>query len=636
MVEFVDRKVEFHRMPRPKGAILPYPERAILIFEDGHTLDVGALCYLRRATGIRKTKSGRKVDTSSLSQLRRHEIRVLIAHISERFAQAGLKKRTEFGRFYAFTLFVDWCDKNQHSRLLDNALNARAAFRDYVEDLRRRVMQNDLGNNTAVSYQNLTQSILEDYLNADNLEQGMKLLGHSHRLVDPTPIPDNKSQEIVLAWCKCLLMGLSELVVDQKPYPFSLTVPGYLKWDDNRIWVFPVSAWCSTPDSKKLSDNRSYDYQNGRIYIPEEIEALYGVQKWPSITIIKVKKAQRIIEKANKDFYCRHRIHRGMLAVSAFFVMYLAATGSNLSQAREVLWNEELEEAILNPATERQGFRTIKYRANNRPVSFEIGIEYMPYLRRYLQLRKYLLQGKQFDYLFFSYGSAYKEPKSEPRLISESETKNLFVTMKRLSPTFPSVAPMQWRAAKQDHVIRNHDPATAAQAMQHSLITTLRKYSNGSQVTQQLEMGSYFRQAEKIVLSQRQKNAGFETNSVGICINPGKPKAVAENLPTTPNCKGIEGCLFCDKYRVHADEVDVRKVLSARYYIQKASRLANSHEQYIRLFFATLQRIDFILGELKRRIPELVEKMVLEVDIGGELDVFWSGKLEMLMELDLA
>ncbi len=149
-------------------------------------------------------------------------------------------------------------------------------------------------------------------------------------------------------------------------------------------------------------------------------------------------------------------------------------------------------------------------------------------------------------------------------------------------------------------------------------------------------MGSYFRQAEKIVLSQRQKNAGFETNSVGICINPGKPKAVAENLPTTPNCKSIEGCLFCDKYRVHADEVDVRKVLSARYYIQKASRLANSHEQYIRLFFATLQRIDFILGELKRRIPELVEKMVLEVDIGGELDVFWSGKLEMLMELDLA
>jgi len=635
MVDFVDRKIEFHRMPRPKGAILPYPERAILIFEDGHTLDVGALCYLRRATGIRKTKNGRKVDISSLSQLRRHEIRVLIVHISERLVQAGLKKRTEFGRFYAFTLFVDWCDQNQHSRLFDNALNARTAFRDYVEELRRRVMQNQLGNNTAVGYQNLAQAILEDYLNADNLDEGMKLLGHSHRLVNPTPIPDNKSQEIVLAWCKCLLMGLSELVVDQNLYPFSLTVPGYLKWRDNRIWVFPISAWCSTPDSKKLSDNRSYDYKNGRIYTPEEVEALYGVQKWPSITIIQVKKAQKIIEKSNKDFFCRPRIHRGMLAVSTFFVMYLAATGSNYSQAREVLWNEALEEAILNPATERQGFRTIKYRANNRLVSFEIGIKYMSYLRRYLQLRKYLLQGEQFDYLFFSFGSVCKESRPEPRLISESDTKKLFLILKRLTPTFPSVIPMQWRVAKQDHVIRNHDPATAAQTMQHSLITTLRKYSNGSEVTQQLEMGSYFSQVEKIVLVHRRENAGYEANSVGICTCPGKPEAIAEYLPVMPNCRGVEGCLFCDKYRVHADEVDVRKVLSTRYYIKEVSQLAASQEQYIKLFFPTLQRIDFILGELKRRIPELVEKIAQEVDIDGELDIFWSGKLEMLMELDL-
>jgi hypothetical protein len=309
MVDFVDRKVEFHRMPRPKGAMLPNPEMAILNFEDGHALDIGALCYLRRVPGIRKTKSGRKVDLSSLSQLRRHEIRVLIAHISERLAQGGLKKRTEFGRFYAFTLFVDWCDKNQHSRLFDNELKARAAFRDYVEDLRRRVMQNVLGNNTAVSYQNLTQAILEDYLDADNLDQGIKLLGHSHRLVNPIPIPDNKSQEVVLAWCKCLLLGLSELVVDQKPYPYALTVPGYLNWPDHRIWIFPVSAWCVTPDSKALSKYQSYDYQNGRVYTVQEVKRLYP-SKSPSKTILGFEQAQKLVEKANKDFFCRPRIHR--------------------------------------------------------------------------------------------------------------------------------------------------------------------------------------------------------------------------------------------------------------------------------------------------------------------------------------
>lgn len=635
MVDFVDRKIEFHRVPRPPGAPLKNPEMAILIFEAGRTLDIGALCYLRRAPGTRKTACGRKVDPSSLSRLRRHEIRGLVAHISEKLAQGGLRKRTEFGRFYAFTLFIDWCDSNRHSRLFHDEANARAAFIDYVEDLRRRVMQNQIGNNTAVSYQNLAQSVLEDYLDADNLGQGINLLGHSNRLVEPTPVPNAKSQEIVLAWCKCLLNGLSELVVDQKPYPFALTVPGYLKWPNDRIWIFPATAWCATPDSKAFSKYQSYDFHHGRIRTPQEVEALYGKPIWPSITIIKVKKAQKLIKKANKDFFCRSRIQRGMLAVSAFFVMFLASTGCNPTQAQETLWSEELEDVVSNPLIERQGFRTIKYRANNRLVSFEIGVEYMPHLRRYLQLRKYLLQERQCGYLFFSYGSGQMGVKTAPKLISRSDTKKLFMIMKRLTPTFPSVVPMQWRAAKQDHVIRHYDPATAAQAMQHSLITTLRKYSNGSEVAQQLEMGAYFSQVEKIVLSKGQEMAGSEANSVGVCTRPGEPKAIVDNLPLTPDCKGAEGCLFCDKYRVHADETDIRKVLSVRYCIKKTSRLAESHGQYGQMFVRLLQRVDSILFELKRHNLGVVERIEKEVEIDGELDAFWSAKLETLMELEI-
>ncbi len=635
MVDFVDRKIEFHSVPRPKGALLRDPEMAVLIFEEGHTLDIGALCYLRRAPGRRKTTHGRRVDLSSLSQLRRHEIRMLIAHISETIAQSGLRKRTEFGRFYAFSLFIDWCDRSHHSRVFDDETSAHAAFRDYVDDLRRRVLQNQLGNNTAVSYQNLTQAVLEDYLNADNLCQGINLLGHSHRFVESTPVPDAKSQEIVLAWCKCLLNGISELVVDQKPYPFALAVPGYLNWPNDRIWIFPVNSWCVTPDSKSIPKYQAYDYQNGKIRTAEEIEHLYGKPNWPSRTIRRIIKSQKYIQRSNQNFFSRDRIERGMLAVSAFLVMFIASTGCNPTQAKETLWSEELENVVLNPLVERQGFRTIKYRANNRLVSFEIGVEYMPYLRRYLQLRKYLLQERRFAYLFFSYGSGHIGLKTGPKLISESDTKKMFMIMKRLTPTFPSVIPMQWRVAKQDHVIRNYDPATAAQAMQHSLTTALRKYSNGSEVTQQLEMSRYFNQVEKVVLSKGQEIAGSEVNPVGICTRPGEPKAVVDNLPLIPDCKGAEGCLFCDKYRIHADEMDVRKILSARYCIKKTSHLASSHEQYEQMFMRIFQRINFILFELKKHNPGMVEKIEQEVDIDGELDAFWSAKLETLMELDI-
>lgn len=250
MIDVVERKVEFHRMPRPEGAILPYPERAILIFSDGLTLDIGSLCYLRRAPGTRNRKTGRKVELSSLSQLRRHEVRALIAHISEMISESGLRMKTLLGRYFAFSIFIDWCDKNQHSRLFDDETRARAAFRDYIGDLSRQVMQNQLSNQTAVGYQNLVLKVLEDLLNTDKISQGVNLVYPIPNLAVPTSIPDSKSQEIVLAWCKCLLNGLTELVVDQKPYPFALTVPGYLKWPNDRIWLFPTTIWCTTPDSK--------------------------------------------------------------------------------------------------------------------------------------------------------------------------------------------------------------------------------------------------------------------------------------------------------------------------------------------------------------------------------------------------
>lgn len=35
------------------------------------------------------------------------------------------------------------------------------------------------------------------------------------------------------------------------------------------------------------------------------------------------------------------------------------------------------------------------------------------------------------------------------------------------------------------------------------------------------------------------------------------------------NCYTPEGCLFCDKYRIHVDATDIRKSLSCRYCIEK-------------------------------------------------------------------
>jgi hypothetical protein len=347
---------------------------------------------------------GRRVDLTSFSEIRVREIRAIVDHVSKNFEYGGLAAKTLYGKLRDFIRFMDWCDSNAQCDVLTTETGARAGYRGYVEFLRQLVSQNQIGNNTATRYQDIALVCLQDFLNVENLDRGVNRLMQSSRLTEPTAVPDDAAQEKVLAWCKCLLNGLSELVVDQKPYPFPLTVPGYLNWKDNRLWVFPVVRWCESPDDEAKQGYRAFDYRNGRVRTPREITQLYGRDNYPCQTNYLVKTAERYIARSNQDFFSYDRIQRGMLAAKAFLMMFIASTGKSPTQAVETPWSEEIDESVRNPIVERQNYRAIKYRANNRIVHFEIGIEYMPYLRRYLLLRKHLLNGRRCAHLFFTYG----------------------------------------------------------------------------------------------------------------------------------------------------------------------------------------------------------------------------------------
>jgi hypothetical protein len=100
-----------------------------------------------------------------------------------------------------------------------------------------------------------------------------------------------------------------------------------------------------------------------------------------------------------------------------------------------------------------------------------------------------------------------------------------------------------------------------------------------------------------------------------------------------PNCIDPEGCLFCDNYRIHVDETDIRKLLSCRYCIEKTAHLIGSLEEQHATLQPILARIDSIVAKLKQYNEPLVTKILSEVE-EGELDVYWARKLEMFMELD--
>ena len=120
-------------------------------------------------------------------------------------------------------------------------------------------------------------------------------------------------------------------------------------------------------------------------------------------------------------------------------------------------------------------------------------------------------------------------------------------------------------------------------------------------------MSEFFARIADVVVNKAQPIVRGTNLAVGACASFGAPQPVEGNVPAIPDCRRAEGCLFCDKFRVHADERDTRKLLSCRYCIQQTSHLAASEEQFQRPFNPILERIQAILDEVDRREAGIVE-----------------------------
>ena len=98
----------------------------------------------------------------------------------------------------------------------------------------------------------------------------------------------------------------------------------------------------------------------------------------------------------------------------------------------------------------------------------------------------------------------------------------------------------------------------------------------------------------------------------------------------TPDCSKVEGCFFCDNYRLHADEEDMKKLMSCRRVLQYIVPLNGDSIRAERAYTAVVDRIDSLLGELKRRRPQPFETVRMEVEERGQLTRYWANKLQQL------
>jgi hypothetical protein len=631
------RPIELLQLPLSPKAEIMHPEMSILVFPGATSFDAGAFCYLTRSAIVRsrrlsRARSERWVDTTSFRESRQPPIRRFIRYLSDLLTSGGKRPITVKQSAREYGCFLTWAEANGHLDAIDDKEVTRQAFRQYVEHLRELVNTDQLSMKTAAGTQYKILGVLSDLTNIDDFHHGVNLFRARITAIGSTRPPPEGDQARVLALCGALFQGLSALGLRNAAYPYPLPVPQFLGAANDTLWVFPGTRWCMPPHVLAVRESLArgcwaYDYENGRIANAVEVARYFqGRDEKERIRQARhaVDLATSLIIAANRDPQQIHRRNAALSAHNAFIVLFLAQTGMNWASVRELPWNEAFESGM-----ERQGFRTIKYRAGGKMVSFEIQSVFFPTFKRYLELRAYLLNGISYDRLFMA---CHHHGKRITPLDGQALTP-IFNSLRGIYPSVPAIKSKAWRAGKSDWLLRNTDPATTALILQNTLPTVLRYYAEGSPTAQEDELGRFFDRLRGVVIAQGERTANTVERAIGVCTSFGSPHQSID-APIPSDCRRAEGCLFCDHFRIHADQRDTRKLLSCRYCIEQTAHLADSEEQFNRLFGPIFERIKVLLGEIECRQPGIVAPIEREIE-AGELDPFWARKMELLVDLEL-
>ncbi|MFM0213835.1 integrase [Paraburkholderia sediminicola] len=626
----MSRQYEQVCMPLAEGTTLLHPERALLKWEGlSNRFDIGQICYLTRDTSSSQ-RTRRTFDHTTFSSERTKVVRLLVAQFSGRMTLGAMRPETIYGALRVVLDFVNWADRQRlHQVLCDEKTTAMAVHR-YFREKREQVSLGNLNRNSVAHNQRNLLSTLREFFGNDDFCADARVMRRHQNASVPTAVPDAEAQAALLAWADALFSSISTLVLDFKPYPVHvITARG------ESLCLVP-----HTHDRSEGDDSHGllgWNLETGELRTREELTARMTEagaknprQRSWAIAWLTAKHLAAANEHAQSPI---RRSHASMAAF-CFAALFLAETGVNRAQLQAMKWSPELASSLQVASAVRQKFRAVKYRAGGKEFTFTVSLDFMPKLKTYLALREYLVRGADCDALFIVAGH-YAQLRRAMNLPTQFLAQ-LYSRLDTLGIVLPRITARQWRAAKQDWAVSNHGPVFAARLMGHSLDTALRSYSNGTDAAHKAEMGAFLASIEKTVLKPGNDPAGSIRSAVGVCIEFHKPAPIAASVTVQPDCHSTEGCLFCGQYRVHADAADIRKLLSCRHCVRLVSGHAESIEQYDRSFGAVLRRVDFLLDELRKRDAALVDQIEQDVDIEGNLDAFWSAKLDQLYELGVA
>lgn len=598
----------------------------VLALSERSTIDVGTFCFTSRLQNSRTvSRAVRLVDESSFDVRRVAPVRRLLAHICQQMLSGGIRHTTMLTQTNRYFVFFDFCDSKGYQNALFDVDVANAALAAYFSAVFDNWRKHSVGAKHGRRLQCDARAVMQAVHADEDLGHLLIPILASDRDVTNTSVPDESDQGKVLALCQSLFDGFYELSYRFARFPFRLELPKYLPWQRHYLWIFAKQNWYNkfvVPSDLDTDDDGhvAYDYNEGRIKTIAEAELACNPGNAKEI----VKKAQSKQRDANLNRRDAARLRAASIAHNVFFLQFLANTNMNFTDARELSWSDG-----YGIKTERQNFRSIKWRAGGKECKFEIESVFLPTFKKFLQIRSFMLDGLECDTLFVSLGRSGREA---PHMVGMTFLTSIYNTLRLVDPDLNAIMSRQLRVKKADFAISRADLETTAGLLQNSPSTLLKNYTAGSETKHFQEMSTLFEamsEAARVVVER-----GVTTTAIpaGNCSEIGRIEPLDSATPIEVSCQKSEGCLFCKSFRLHADGEDARKILSCMQYVQFMSLTATGKEEIDKVHEKVLGRGEELLNLIEQHSPGTVGAIREDVD-EGNLTVYWQAKVEMLRDV---
>ncbi|MAD74560.1 MAG: hypothetical protein CML20_07205 [Rheinheimera sp.] len=605
--------------------------------ENSKPIDIGAIAYSKRMA-IKDISPRdflpRGVILSSLKKERLLFIKELANYIASKE-----RKATQIQYLKVIHVF-DWLDENGHSNCLKSPKELNKAYFAYTNHLFKQLLSHDrpIGLNRA-RYKQREFELIISLTFPDNTHeiysgvQKLRMQLSNNDIKDKSLVEGelNKHWEVNFA----LFKQMKDFAMADAPMPFKLTLP-----DFNSYW-FPSNsdAAVQSPFLEDIKLSRYYNYQTGEFFdydlLNIKLKEEYKRQNRKFYHFGKdYKNSKNSFQAINEDKRSYWRRQNGLLAMKAFIQLFRIMTCAN----QQTIIDLSVSDSIQKDFTQNE-FKSIKFRAGYREVSYRLHRNGYKLYLAYLELREWLLNGKECTDLFFTFGEQHKS--SEPRKLNQFSSRSHYRVLERkgyMRPPVSMIKDNELRNAKSVYFkILGYSPKETAGILNHSEVTSEKSYSSISDGEQVKEYKKYWGSLKSINIAVNEgAQASNESTAAGHCSNSErKPQNIMQSPPIEPDCKTPQGCLFCQYYVVHTKSDGLKKLFSLLFIIETVFLKTPEWEHAYALFSLMVLRIKEIIKQITLLSIDhkgLVNKAKEEVYESNELTSFWDNRLQQYID----